>query len=101
MLVIAVSLLGIAAVAVAATSASAGEGATATGTVNSIDVGAHKINITHDPVPALDWPGMTMDFRLAEGAELTGVEPGARVRFEISRGSGAMYQVDSVTVLEE
>ncbi len=52
------------------------------GTLNAI--GADGIvNITHGPVEALDWPGMTMDFVLANSALVAGIKPGTSISFEI------------------
>jgi Cu(I)/Ag(I) efflux system membrane fusion protein len=52
------------------------------GTLNAI--GADGIvNITHGPVKALDWPGMTMDFVLANSALVAGIKPGTAISFEI------------------
>jgi Cu/Ag efflux protein CusF len=52
------------------------------GTLNAI--GADGIvNITHGPVEALDWPGMTMDFVLANSALVSGIKPGTAISFEI------------------
>jgi hypothetical protein len=51
--------------------AHAGHGhAQGTGTVNSVDASGHKINLTHGPIPALGWPGMTMDFAVAPAVDL-------------------------------
>ena len=32
------------------------------GKINSIDSEKYSVNITHEPIEALKWPGMTMDF---------------------------------------
>ena len=39
------------------------------GTINSVDAAGHKVNMTHGPVAALKWPGMTMDFPVAADIE--------------------------------
>jgi Copper binding periplasmic protein CusF len=33
------------------------------GTVNSVDPAQHKVNLSHNPIPEIGWPAMTMDFR--------------------------------------
>jgi Cu/Ag efflux protein CusF len=53
----------------------------AKGTVNSVDIAAGKANITHEPVPALKWPGMTMGFVVKDTNGLRQVKPGDRVDF--------------------
>ena len=58
--------------------------------VGSLDAIADKeVTITHQPIPALKWPGMTMDFQLASPGLVKGIEPGATIRFEFEqRGPG-------------
>ncbi len=68
-----------------------------TGTVNSVDATARKININHDPIPAIGWPAMTMDFAVAPTVDLRAVKPGARVNFQMMQGQGGMYVIQSVT----
>jgi Cu/Ag efflux protein CusF len=69
----------------------------ATGTVNSIDAAQHKLNITHEPIPAIGWPSMTMDFPVAPAVNLSTVKPGARVNFTIEKGKGGMYEIQAVS----
>ena len=50
-----------------------------TGHIESI--GADGVTISHQPVPAVGWPAMTMTFRIERAALLKGVKKGDRVRF--------------------
>lgn len=59
------------------------------GTVNSVDVSAGKANITHEPVPALKWPGMTMGFVVKDANGLKQVKPGDRVDFLMAKDGNA------------
>ncbi len=59
--------------------------ATATGTVNSVDPAKHTINITHEPIKALGWPTMTMDFPVAPSIDLNAVKPGEKIGFTLGR----------------
>jgi Cu/Ag efflux protein CusF len=68
----------------------------ATGTVNSVDAAAHKVNITHQPIPAIGWPSMTMDFAVAPKVNLGAVKPGMKVNFTIERGTSGMYEVQAI-----
>ena len=68
----------------------------ATGTVNSIDVAQHKINLSHQPIPEIGWPAMTMDFVVAPAVDLRSVKPGARVNFTIEKGQGGMYEIQAI-----
>ncbi len=47
------------------------------------------VSITHDPIPALKWPSMTMDFALANPSLVANVKAGSSIDFEIvERGEG-------------
>jgi Cu(I)/Ag(I) efflux system membrane fusion protein len=52
------------------------------GTLNAINADS-TVNITHGPVEALDWPGMTMEFVLANSSLVDNVKPGSAITFEI------------------
>ena len=71
-------------------------GTHAKGVVNSVDPAGHKMNITHEPIPEIGWPTMTMDFAVAPSVDLKGVKPGSRVNFTLERGKDGMYEVRSV-----
>ena len=53
------------------------------GIVTAIDEKAGKVKIAHEPIAALNWPAMTMEFKVANSALLEQLKPGARVAFEI------------------
>ncbi|CAK0761131.1 Copper-binding protein [Azospirillaceae bacterium] len=72
------------------------ESAAATGVVNHVDAVAHILNLTHSPIPALGWPGMTMDFSVEPSIDLTKLAPGVAVRFTVARTSSGLYLIDSV-----
>lgn len=55
----------------------------ATGKINSIDAGKGSINITHDPIKALSWPKMKMEFSVAKGVDLSGLKAGDAVTFSL------------------
>ena len=47
------------------------------------------VSITHEPIKSLGWPGMTMDFALANPALVADIRPGSAIQFEIvERGEG-------------
>ncbi len=41
------------------------------------------MSITHEPIKSLGWPGMTMDFALANPSLVSGIKPGSKITFEI------------------
>jgi len=57
----------------------------AQGKLDSIDVTAGTVTVTHEPIPDLQWPGMTMDFNLASPEVVRGVPPGTPIRFEFEQ----------------
>lgn len=70
--------------------------ARATGTVNAVDLAAHKINLSHQPITSLGWPAMTMDFPVAPSVDLKGIKPGSRVNFSLEKGKDGMYQIETL-----
>ena len=70
-------------------SASATVGHKANGRIDDIDAKAGTASIEHGPVESLKWPGMTMEFKFANEALLSGLKPGAAIDFEfVERGQG-------------
>lgn len=45
----------------------------------------HKINMFHDPIPAIGWPSMTMDFRFKHGVDVSGLKPEDPVMFDLEK----------------
>ena len=43
------------------------------------------LTLEHDPIEALGWPAMTMDFTVAEGVDISQLKPGDRVRFTLKK----------------
>jgi Cu/Ag efflux protein CusF len=67
-----------------------------TGTVNSVDAAAHKVNVSHGPIPTIGRPAMTMDFAVAPSVDLQAVKPGTRIKFTIEQGEGGIYVIQSI-----
>ena len=63
------------------------------GTLDAIDASSGKVTITHGPIATLKWPGMTMDFTLANPALVTGLKPGAAVAFEMVERKPGEYVI--------
>jgi Cu/Ag efflux protein CusF len=71
-------------------------GAHGTGTVNSVDPAQRKINLSHQPIPDIGWPAMTMDFPVAASVDLKAIKPGTRVNFTIDKGQDGMYEIRTI-----
>jgi Cu(I)/Ag(I) efflux system membrane fusion protein len=54
-----------------------------TGTIETIEDGA--VTLSHQPVPALGWPAMTMSFKLANPTMTRGYKKGDRVSFRFEQ----------------
>lgn len=67
-----------------------------TGTINAVDIERRTVNISHEPIPAIGWPAMTMDIAVAPSVDLEAVAPGSQVTFSLSRGADGMYVIDSL-----
>ena len=67
-----------------------------TAKVNSVDAAAHKVNLSHDPIPKIGWPSMTMDFAVAPSVDLNSVQPGTSIKFDMEQGQGGMYVIQSI-----
>jgi RND family efflux transporter MFP subunit len=76
------ALGGMAGAPKAAEGAKAGVAHQAAGTLDAIDVGRQSVTVTHEPVASLKWPGMTMDFALANASLVANLKPGTAIAFE-------------------
>ncbi|GAB6846150.1 Cu(I)/Ag(I) efflux system protein CusF [Methylorubrum rhodinum] len=70
--------------------------ASATGTVSAVNASQHKVTFDHEPIPAINWPAMHMEFPVAQSVDLSKVKPGEKVKFTLS-GSKGSYTVQSIT----
>ena len=62
---------------------------TTTGRIDAVNLADGKATVTHEPIPALGWPAMTMDFSLDDGLDASNMVAGSRVAFDfVDRGSG-------------
>ena len=68
----------------------------AIGTVKSVDTAAGKLVIAHDPIPALKWPAMVMDFQLADKTLAGKVKAGDKVKFTLTPGEKGSYTVTAI-----
>ena len=58
--------------------------------------GNAKVNLTHEAIPAIGWPGMTMDMPLLEGARIRGVKPGDQAWFVFAIGPDGAYAIKEI-----
>lgn len=55
-----------------------------------------KVNVTHQAIPSISWPKMTMDIALFEGARIRGVRPGDRAWIVLATGPGGVYGIQEI-----
>jgi RND family efflux transporter MFP subunit len=74
----------------------AGASHRAEGTIESFDPKTNTLSIAHGPVPSLKWPGMTMEFNLANSSLAAQARPGARIAFEFVERKPGEYVVTRI-----
>lgn len=57
------------------------------GVLKGVNTADGKVKITHEAIPELEWPAMTMWFTL-RGALPSGIKEGDKVRFELQQENG-------------
>ena len=66
------------------------------GTVMAVDPKNRKVTIEHEPISAMNWPAMKMEFSTSSSLDISKVGTGDKVRFTFST-AGNVYTVQSVT----
>lgn len=66
------------------------------GTINTVHADRRTVNISHEPIPSVGFPAMTMDLRVTPSVDLGAVRPGSRVTFTLTRGPDGVYLIDSI-----
>ncbi|PWC34938.1 copper-binding protein [Azospirillum sp. TSO22-1] len=74
----------------------AAQSAASTGKINRVEAGKKVVNLTHGPIPALNWPAMTMDFGVAPTVDLSALKVGDTVAFTVGKDAKGMYLIDSI-----
>lgn len=67
----------------------------ASGTVTQVDPAKNSVSIAHGPVQSMNWPAMTMTFKVKDKRMLDKVKEGAKVEFSFVQ-SGKDYMITQV-----
>lgn len=67
------------------------------GTLDAINSDG-TVSITHGPIKSLGWPGMTMDFELANSSLAQGIKPGSAITFELVERSKGEWVIAKLQV---
>ena len=64
--------------------------------VDTVDTARRRVTLTHDPIPELGWPTMTMVFQALGTVDISRVRPGDHVDFSLMRGHDTTYELSAI-----
>ncbi|MBE8565501.1 efflux RND transporter periplasmic adaptor subunit [Vibrio sp. OPT20] len=65
----------------------------ANGEISDVMQASRMVTINHQPVPEWDWPGMVMNFTFAESLDMSDVQRGKAIDFEMRKTESGQYEV--------
>lgn len=71
-------------------------GAMGVGVVHSVSKLNRMVNITHEPIPALKWPEMTMDLPVAKSVDLNSIKAGEKIKFHLELSEDKKYTITQI-----
>ncbi len=72
------------------------ETAWAKGEITDLMTDHGMLTINHQPVPEWNWPGMTMNFNAAQGVDLSALQKGQAIEFEMQKTDDGQYQIVAI-----
>lgn len=63
------------------------------GSVEALDAARTTVTLAHGPIATLNWPAMTMDFRVKDPALLKTLKPGQKIVFEMTEEKSGDYVI--------
>ncbi|HAU8282210.1 TPA: efflux RND transporter periplasmic adaptor subunit [Vibrio vulnificus] len=72
------------------------ETAWAKGEITDLMADHGMLTINHQPVPEWSWPGMTMNFNAAQGVDLSALQKGQAIEFEMQKTDDGQYQIVAI-----
>jgi len=69
--------------------------------IHKVDAEKGMLNVTHDPVPELKWPQMTMDLPVTKRVDLSKVKAGDKVTITIKQGVDKQFRVTEIAPAEK
>ncbi len=70
--------------------------AVGTGTIHAVMPKVGRVTLSHDPIPALGWPAMTMDLPIAPTVDAAAIPLDTPLEFDLAKGDGALYVITAV-----
>lgn len=74
----------------------AAEDVAGTGVVKKVDAAAGMVRLAHEPIPAVRWPAMTMDFKVKDAKLLSGIRPEQKVSFSFVKEAEGGYVITRI-----
>ncbi len=68
----------------------------AKGEITDIMLSHQMLTLVHQPIPEWNWPGMTMNFTVAQGVDLHGLSQGKAIEFEMEKTPSDQYQIIAI-----
>lgn len=62
-----------------------------TGVIKEIKLSEHSLTLQHEPIPALNWPQMTMDFVVEDKIDLSKFGQNDNVKFKLKKYKNDEY----------
>ena len=59
------------------------------------------MKLRHGPIEELGWPAMTMDFDVAGQVDITGLEEGQSIRFELDKDANDRFIIEFLELTDE
>ena len=66
------------------------------GTVEAVDAAGGTVEINHGPIPSLQWPAMSMEFKVKDKAMLAGLRKGQAVEIDIVPGAPGEFVIERI-----
>ena len=66
------------------------------GVIKKVMSDVNKLNMSHEPIPAINWPSMTMDFQYKSGVDVSALKDGDAVQFHLEKGEDG-YVITSIS----
>ncbi|MEW8627140.1 MAG: copper-binding protein [Candidatus Thiodiazotropha sp.] len=66
------------------------------GILHQVDADKKMVNLTHEPIPSLNWPEMTMDLPVTKRVDLSRFKAGDQVHFTLKKGRDNHFRIISM-----
>lgn len=63
------------------------------GVLHEIDVENRIVNLTHQPIPEINWMGMTMDLPVTKRVDLSEFKANDKVNFTVKKGRDKQFRI--------